>query len=169
MPFDLVRWIVQFLHVLSGVLWIGGGFYAVFVQLPALLATAPAARGPALAELGPRQIRYLLRVAELTIATGIVNAVLSGRLAYLGETLQSLWGWAIGLGFVLAVGLYVFIQAVIKPLLLRVLALGRAAAGGDASAAADMPALIGRFRSLGYAQLGVGALIVLLMVTASFS
>ncbi len=169
MPFDVVRWMVQFLHVLSGVLWIGGGYYTLLVQLPALLATAPAARGPAMAELGPRQIRYLLRVAELTIATGTINALLTGRLGYLSETAQSFWGWAIGLGFLLALGLYVFIQAVIKPLLFRMLALGRAAAGGDASAATQVPALIARFRRLGYAQLAVGSLIVLLMVTARFT
>lgn len=169
MPFDLVRWIVQFAHVLSGVLWIGGGFYTLVVQLPALLATPLAARGPVMAELGPRQIRYLLRLAEITIATGILNALLTGRLAYLGETLGSLWGWVMGAGAALAIGLYVFLQVVVKPLLFRMLALGRQSAQGDAGAAAQLPALVRRFRSVGYFQVSIGAIIILLMVTARFS
>ena len=167
MPFDVLRWVVQYLHVFSGVLWIGGGFYTLLVQLPAVLAAPAPSRGPVLAEVGPRQIRYLLRVAEVTIATGILNAILTGRLAHLSET--PLWSWVIGLGFVLAVGLYVFLQTAVKPLLFRMLALGRATAGGDSGAAAQMPALVDRFRRLGYAQIGIGALIVLLMVTARFS
>lgn len=169
MPFDVLRWFVQYLHVLAGILWIGGGFYTLLVQLPALLHAPPAARGPVMAELGPRQVRYLLRVAELTIATGILNALLTGRLAYPTETLQSWWGWAIGLGALLAVGLYVLIQTVVQPLLFRLLALSRAAQGGDAAAAAEVPVMLARFRRLGYTQVAVGALIVLLMVTGRFT
>lgn len=169
MPFDVFRWSVQFLHVLAGILWIGGGFYTLLVQLPALSRLPPQARGPVMAEIGPRQVRYLLRVAEVTIATGLLNAFATGRLAYAAETAQSLWGWAIGLGAALAVGLYLLVQLAVKPLLFRMLALGRAAQSGDASAAADIPNVVARFRRLGYAQLVIGSLIVLLMVTARFT
>src|SRR5207249_1054357 len=64
---------VQWLHVTSAVLWIGGGFYTVLVQLPALLATPAPARGAALAQFVPRQFRYIFRVAEFTIVTGLLN------------------------------------------------------------------------------------------------
>src|SRR5256885_16494885 len=70
---DLGRIVVQWAHVLSGVLWIGGGFYTNLVQLPALAAMPMPARGPALAAIGPRQVRYVLRVAEVTLATGILQ------------------------------------------------------------------------------------------------
>src|SRR3989454_4189273 len=73
----LLRIAVQWLHVSAGVLWIGGGVYTILVQLPALLAAPPAARGPAMAQLAPRQIRYILRVAELTVATGLLNLFVS--------------------------------------------------------------------------------------------
>src|SRR5256886_7816231 len=69
----LLRIVVQYLHVFSGILWIGGGFYTIVVQLPAVLAMPPAARGPAMAQLVPRQWKYILRVAELTIFWGFVN------------------------------------------------------------------------------------------------
>jgi uncharacterized membrane protein len=49
---------VQWLHVTAGVLWIGGGFYTILVQLPALLATPPAARGAIMPNLVPRQFTY---------------------------------------------------------------------------------------------------------------
>lgn len=157
---------MQYLHVLAAVLWVGGGFYTLFVQLRALLATPPEARGPTLAQLGPRQINYILRMAELTIVTGILNAFVTGRLADLATTAQTLWGWVIGLGAVLAIGLYVFIRAVVKPMLFRLLALGRQAREGDPAAAAELPKLVDRFRTLGYGQVAVGAFIILLMVTA---
>ncbi len=169
MPFDLLRWLVQFAHVLSGVLWFGAGFYVALVQLPALMSVPPAQRGPLLAELAPRQIRYTLRLAEATIALGILNAFLTGRLARLPETLGSLWGWSIGVGFVLAIALYVLIQAGVRPAVFRMLAIGRQVQQGDASAAAQLPMLLRRVRRLGYAQMAIGALIVLLMVTARFT
>ncbi len=163
---DLIRWLFQFLHVFAAILWVGGGFYTLVVQLPALLATAPEARGAAMAQIGPRQIRYITRVAEVTIATGFLSAFASGRLVDVAATAQTLWGWAIGVGAVLAIALYVLVQAVVKPLLFRMLALGNRAREGDASAGAQMPALVARFRRLGYLQLAAGAIIVLLMVTA---
>src|SRR2546430_16509442 len=70
---ELGRIVVQWAHVLSGVLWIGGGFYTILVQLPALAEMPMPARGPALAAIAPRQVRYVLRVAEVTIATGILQ------------------------------------------------------------------------------------------------
>ena len=169
MPFDVLRWLVQYLHVFSGVLWFGAGFYTVIVQLPALLTLPPRERMPAIVALGPRQIRYIVRLAEATIALGIVNAILTGRLARLGETLGTLWGWTIGIGFILAIGLYVLLQAAVKPALFRVVAVSRAASQGDTSGASELPALAQRIRTLGYVQMGVGAIIVLLMVTARFS
>ncbi|MGH2499252.1 MAG: hypothetical protein ACRDF0_04055, partial [Candidatus Limnocylindria bacterium] len=103
---DLVRVVVQFLHVMSGVLWIGAGFYTLFVQLPALMAAPAPARGPVMAELGPRQVRYLLRLAELTIFTGALNVFATGRARELGEPLGSRWAIAIVAGIVFAVILY---------------------------------------------------------------
>ena len=169
MPFDVLRWLVQYLHVFSGVLWFGAGFYTVIVQLPALLTLPPPQRLPAIVALGPRQIRYIVRLAEVTIALGIVNAILTGRLARLTETIGTLWGWAIGIGAVLAIGLYVLLQTNVKPTLFRIVSVARAAQEGNAAAAGELPALAARIRTLGYVQMIIGAIIVLLMVTARFS
>ena len=132
---------VQWLHVTAGVLWIGGGFYTILVQLPALLASPPAARGAIMPNLVPRQFTYIFRVAEFTILTGII----------------------------LAVGVYAMTRATIARWAYRLVDLGPRAASGDSAAAAEMPLLGARIRRFGYIQITIGALILLAMVTARFS
>jgi uncharacterized membrane protein len=166
---DLFRITTQFLHVLAGVLWIGGGFYTLLVQLPGLMAAAPAARGPVSAQLAPRQIFYILRVAELTLVTGVLNLFASGRAQQLGEPLGSRWSIVLGLGILLAFGLYALVRATVVPWTQRMLTLGPKAAGGDAAAAAESGQLLARIRTVGRIQLAIGTLIILAMVTARLS
>lgn len=166
---DGVRIVIQWLHVLSGVLWIGGGFYSLMVQLPAMSAMPPAARGPAFAALAPRQIRYVLRVAELTILTGFANAFVSGRAQELAQPFGTRWALMITLGIVLALGLYALVRFVIRPIVERMLILGPQAAGGDAAAAATAGLLRARMVRIGYAQLTIGLVIIFVMVAARFS
>jgi len=166
---DLFRLATQFLHVFAGVLWIGGGFYTLLVQLPALLAAPPAARGPVTAQLAPRQIFYILRVAELTIVTGVLNLFASGRAQQLTDPLGSRWSIVLGLGILLAIGLYVLIRATVVRWTLQMLTLGPKAAAGDAAAAAEAGQIIERIRMIGRVQLAMGTLIILAMITARLS
>jgi uncharacterized membrane protein len=159
---------VQWLHVTAGVLWIGGGFYTILVQLPALLASPPAARGAIMPNLVPRQFRYIFRVAEFTILTGLLNLFVSGRAQELTR-LETRWSWAILAGIVLAVGVYALTRGTIARWANRLVELGPRAASGDAAAAAQMPQLGARIRRFGYIQLTIGALILLAMVMARFS
>lgn len=166
---DIFRLTTQFLHVLAGVLWIGGGFYTLFVQLPALLAAPGPARGPVMAQLAPRQIFYILRVAELTLVTGVLNLFASGRAQQLSEPLGSRWAVVMFLGILLAVGLYALARATLVPWTQRMLTLGPKAAAGDAAAAAEAGQIIGRIRTVGRIQIVLGSLIILAMVTARLS
>ena len=166
---DLFRITTQFLHVLAGVLWIGGGFYTLLVQLPGLMAAPPAARGPVSAQLAPRQIFYILRVAELTLVTGVLNLFATGRAQQLSEPLGSRWSIVLGLGILLAFGLYGLVRATVVPWTQRMLTLGPKAAGGDAAAAAESGQLLTRIRTVGRIQLAIGTLIILAMITARLS
>jgi len=166
---QVIRIGVQWLHVTAGVLWIGGGFYTIFVQLPALAAMPPAARGPAMAAFAPRQVRYLLRVAEATLVLGFLNLITSGRAQQLTAPLESRWGIVILVGIILALALYGIVRGAVKPLVERLLAAGARAATGDQGAAAEMGTLLPRIRRLGYVQLVIGVAIILAMVTARFS
>jgi len=159
---------VQWLHITAGVLWIGGGFYTILVQLPALLASPPAARGAIMPNLVPRQFNYIFRVAEFTILTGVLNLFVSGRAQELTR-LDTRWSWAILAGIILAVGVYALTRATIARWAYRLVEIGPLAASGDAAAAAQMPLLGARIRRFGYIQLTIGALILLAMVTARFS
>jgi uncharacterized membrane protein len=166
---DLFRITTQFLHVLSGILWIGGGFYTLFVQLPAVLAAPPAARGPVSAQLAPRQITYILRVAELTLVTGLLNLIATGRAQQLTDPLSSRWSIVLGLGILMAIGLYVLVRMTVVPWTRRMLTLGPQAAAGDAAAAAEVGQIIQRIKTIGRVQIALGLLIILAMVTARLS
>ena len=165
---DLGRIIVQWAHVLSGVLWIGGGFYTLLVQLPALAAMPMPARGPALAAIAPRQVRYLMRVAEVTIATGILQIFVNPHNREL-LALSSRWAVAIIAGAVMALVAYGILRGAATPAIERLLAIAPTAGGGDAAAAAEVGRVGKRIQQLGYAQLTLGALILVAMVTARFS
>jgi uncharacterized membrane protein len=166
---DLFRITTQFLHVFAGILWIGGGFYTLFVQLPSILAAPAPARGPVMAQLAPRQVFYILRVAELTLVTGILNLFASGRAQQLAEPLGSRWSIVLGLGILLAFGLYGLVRATVVPWTRRMLTLGPKAAAGDAAAAAEAGQIMERIQMIGRAQIVIGALIILAMVTARLS
>ena len=165
---DLGRIIVQWAHVLSGVLWVGGGFYTLLVQLPALAAMPMPARGPALAAIAPRQVRYLMRVAEVTIATGILQIFVNPHNREL-LALSSRWAVAIIAGAVMALIAYGILRGAATPAIERLLAIAPTAGGGDAAAAAEVGRIGKRIQRFGYAQLTLGALILVAMVTARFS
>jgi hypothetical protein len=163
------RLLTQFLHVFAGILWIGGGFYTILVQLPALLAAPPAARGPVSAQLAPRQIWYILRVAELTLVTGILNVIATGRLDQFLRPFDQRWTIVLGLGILLAFGLYGLVRATVVPWTYRMLTLGPKAAGGDAAAAAEVGAIMARIKNIARVQIVIGSLIILAMITARLS
>ena len=166
---EIFRYVVQFLHVFSGILWVGGGLYTLFVQTPALLAAPPQARGPVLGQIIPRQVNYLLRLGEVTVALGVLNVFASGKARLLQEALGSRWSLAIVVGGTLAVVLLAIGHAILKPSAMRLLALGPRAASGDAAAGAEAGAIIARLKKVGYAQIALGLVIVAAMVLARFS
>jgi uncharacterized membrane protein len=166
---ELFRYVVQFLHVFSGVLWLGGGLYTIFVQTPALMAAPPQARGPVLGQIIPRQVNYLLRLGEITIGLGILNVFASGKARLLQEALGSRWSIAIVVGAIFAIVLLAIGHAILKPSALRLLELGPRAAGGDAAAGSEAGAIIARLKTVGYAQIGLGIVIIGAMVLARFS
>jgi uncharacterized membrane protein len=165
---DLGRIIVQWAHVLSGVLWVGGGFYTILVQLPALAAMPMPARGPAIAAIAPRQMRYVIRVAEVTIATGILQLFVNPHNREL-FTFATRWSVAIVAGALMAFLAFGLLRGPLKSAIDGLLATAPIAATGDEAAGRRVVALRERIQRLGYAQMVLGALILVAMVTARFS
>lgn len=166
---DLFRGLVQWLHVLCGVMWLGGGFYTILVQMPAVGAAPPQARGPVMGQIIPKQLNYLLRLGEITILTGILNIFASGRAREIEQYFGDRWSAAIILGALMAIVLLGLGHGVIKPAARRMLELGPRAGSGDTTAAAQIATLTARLKRVGYAQIVLGLLIIAAMVTARFS
>jgi hypothetical protein len=80
--------------------------------------------------LVPRQFRYIFRVAEFTVLTGLLGLFVSGR----GQELTRLdtrWSWAILAGIILAIGVYALTRATIARWAYRLVEIGPLAASGD--------------------------------------
>jgi len=165
---DLGRIVEQWAHVLSGVLWVGGGFYTTLVQLPALAAMPMPARGQAIAAIAPRQMRYIIRVAEVTIATGILQLFVNPHNREL-LTFATRWSIEIVAGALMAVIGFGLLRGPLNSAVDRLLATAPIAATGDETAGTQVVALRQRIQRLGYAQLTLGALVLAAMVTARFS
>ena len=72
--------VLRWLHVLSGVLWIGLLYYFNFVQMP-MMAKIPDEQKPAVSKfIAPEALWYFRWAAMLTMATGVLLALLNGYL-----------------------------------------------------------------------------------------
>ena len=159
---------VMFLHIGSAIAWIGGIVYLRHVLLPVLMQQAPNVRGPVVADLGPRSVRFLLRAGEITIATGLVNFFLMGSMEK--AKLSPVWGASITLGFFVTLAIYILGQAVTRPVTLRMAEVIRTvmAGSGGPEAPAQLEALAARQRQMLGIQLALGTFVVLLMAVARF-
>ena len=123
----LVRW----LHVLAGVLWLGLLYYFNFVQIPAM-ARIPDEQKPAVAKvIAPAALFWFRHAALVTVASGLLLAGMSG---YLASALAFAPGArAIGLGMWIALLMAFNVWFVVWPAQQR--ALGLVPATPDARAA----------------------------------
>src|SRR5262245_15876918 len=94
--------VLRFLHIVSGVFWVGGSLFAARFLMPSLKAAGPAA-GPVLAELGKRRIPVAMMGAALVnVASGIWMMMIASGGAP-GVWMRSPMGRTIGLGAGLAI------------------------------------------------------------------
>ena len=86
---DFWRWFFRYLHVLSGIMWIGLLWYFNFVQVPSM-PKIPDEQKPAITKVIAPAVLFWFRWAALsTIITGLIVAYLNG---YIHEAL------ALGIG-----------------------------------------------------------------------
>jgi uncharacterized membrane protein len=112
-PF-LFRW----LHVISGVMWIGLLWYFNFVQIPTM-PSIPDEQKPAIGKhIAPNALFWFRWAAMATLATGIVVAMLNGYILHaltLGATSGVVAHTVIGIGVWLAVIMWFNVWFVIWP------------------------------------------------------
>jgi uncharacterized membrane protein len=137
---------VRWLHVLSGVMWIGLLWYFNFVQIPSM-PKIPDEQKPAVSKvIAPTALYWFRHAALATVATGLLLALLNG---YLIEalTLQGGPSRLIGIGMWLGLVMAYNVWMIIWPN--QQIALGMVEADADAKKKAARTAMItSRFNTM---------------------
>ena len=131
------RFLFRWLHVLSGIMWVGLLWYLNFVQIPNM-PKIPDDQKPAIGGIIMPALLFWFRWAAMaTLATGLILAMLNGYLVdalLLGQRTGALGHTMIGIGMWLGIVLWVNVWFVIWPAQRKV--LGLVPADGAAKAAA---------------------------------
>ena len=107
----LLRWI----HLLSGVTWIGILYYFNFVQTPFFAETDPAVRGGAIQKLVPRALWWFRWAAMVTFLAGILMYLDELGRQGLAEFFTRSYGWSITVGGLLGTIMFLNVWLVIWP------------------------------------------------------
>jgi uncharacterized membrane protein len=126
------NYIMRFLHVLCGIMWIGHLYYFNFTQIPTM-PTIPAELKPGVSKyIAPKALWWFRWGAAATVATGLIVAIQAGY-AHQAFTLQSPYR-TIGIGMWLALIMAFNVWFVIWPAQKKALGLVEA---DDATKAAS--------------------------------
>ena len=134
------KFFFRWLHVLSGIMWIGLLWYFNFVQIPSM-PKIPDEQKPAIGKvIAPTALWWFRWGAMATIVTGLILAHLSGHLGTLALGLGSENISAIGIGMWLGIIMWFNVWFVIWPNQKR--ALGIVEASDDAKKASARTAML---------------------------
>ena len=138
-----LSWLFRYLHVLSGVMWIGLLWYFNFVQIPSM-PDIPDEQKPAIGKvIAPKALFWFRWAAVATIVTGLIVAYLNGYLHQamtLGIGNEYGKNTAIGVGMWLGIIMAYNVWFVIWPNQKR--ALGIVACEGDEKAKSAKTAML---------------------------
>ncbi len=98
--------ILRLLHIVSGVLWVGGAVIFAWVVEPRIRALGPEIAGPVIVSIGRVISPVLLSLGGITIIVGFVLIDRTPGRSF-DQLFDSDWGWAIGLGLVTSIIGYV--------------------------------------------------------------
>ncbi|MBM4409990.1 MAG: hypothetical protein FJ037_01450 [Chloroflexi bacterium] len=159
--------LLRVLHVLPGVLWVGGALLMAWVIEPALRADGPAVQGPAMRAVGKKLSMVLTAAASVSILMGLALVVRTpGRDG--ADLFVTSWGWSIGLGTVAAVA-SAGIGSMAGGVLRRMDAVAAQISGAPTPAqAAEMARLQAGLRRNSRIGSILGVLAVVLMVSARY-
>ncbi len=140
---DFGPFFFRWLHVLSGVMWIGLLWYFNFVQIPSM-PKIPDDQKPAISKvIAPEALFWFRWAAMATIVTGLILAGFNrylGHIATLGITSGEIAHTALGIGMWLGVIMWFNVWFVIWPNQKKV--LGLVEAGDDEKKAAARTAML---------------------------
>jgi copper resistance protein D len=112
---DIFQLIVQWVHVLAGILWLGGFAAINFLVFPSMMALPPEQQRRYGRAISPRLSRYFSIVAGTVMLFGLIRGTLLGPI----KGLDILFGTAYGLtwiaALILTIGLAVIGARVVGP------------------------------------------------------
>lgn len=124
-------WVIRFLHILSGVSWVGGAFFWSMVIAPRVLRKGPPQiRRPFMETVLTPVTRYFYVAGAMTIVTGFwVMGLLVGFSNILTVFRVRWYGYALGIGVLMALGMLIEGIWVITPTAKKLLAMMQAMPG----------------------------------------
>ena len=131
-------WLLRWMHVLSGIMWVGILYYFNFVQIPNM-PNIPDDQKPAISKvIAPAALFWFRWGALVTVITGLILAYLNG---YLHQAMTFSEGfWPIGVGMWLGIIMLINVWGVIWPNQKR--ALGIIEVDADTKAKAAKKAML---------------------------
>lgn len=159
--------VLRTLHILPGVLWVGGALLMAWLIEPQLRAAGPAVQGPAMRAIGKQLNLALTAAAGVTILMGLVLVARTPGHGF-EDLFTTSWGWAIGLGLVVA-GVSAGIGSMAGAALKRMDAVGAQINDAPTPAqATEMAGLQGRLRTNSRTGSILGVIAVVLMISARY-
>lgn len=160
--------VVQWLHVLLGIIWFGTVLYNALILIPSI-APMPLGQQRQIGQaIGGRAFKVIRPVAMAVIALGIIRGTVFGPIKSL-EDLATVYGitWLVALLF--AIGAYLWAERVIGPSLDRMNALSEAdALGVDGQPTAALGAAIAEVKRKSVLELGFFFVIFTCMILMRF-
>lgn len=152
---DALTWVIRFLHILSGVTWVGGAFLWGMVIAPNVLQRGPPPiRRPFLEAALKPFTRMMIVSGGLTIVTGFWTMGLIVGFSNIATTFQQVsYGIALGLGALMAILMYVEGWLVIKPTGEKLLATMQTVPPGQPPSEATQKELAALGKKIGIASM----------------
>jgi hypothetical protein len=91
--------VLRLLHIVPGVLWVGGAVMFAWVIEPRVRALGPEIAGPVMGSIGRVMSPILLSMGGVTIIFGVILIDRTPERSF-DQLFDNGWGWAIGIGLI---------------------------------------------------------------------
>jgi uncharacterized membrane protein len=140
--------VLRLIHILGGIIWVGGMTVMAFFVMPVLTGLGPAA-GPVMAGLNQKKFPVVMPIiALLTILSGL-RLLMIDSANFQGAYFQSPVGRAFAIAGALAILAFLFGIVVVRPVMMKSMALGQQMAAADATQRAKLEQEMGSLRRRG--------------------
>jgi uncharacterized membrane protein len=140
--------VLRLVHILGGIIWVGGMTVMAFFVMPVLTGLGPAA-GPVMAGLNQKKFPVIMPIiALLTILSGL-RLLMIDSASFEGSYFQSPVGRMFAMAGGLAILAFLFGIIVVRPVMMKSMALGQQMASADATQKAKLEQEMGSLRKRG--------------------